>query len=336
MTGPHAHALGTAAANTSRWLGQMRQRAFRTAPSDRGAVVLKHQRIYILPTRRGAMFLATLLMMLLTSLNYALSLGFVVVFLLAGLAATALMHTFRNLAGVEIRPLAAGEAFAGGHLPFTLALSGGATRRDALRVATRDGVEVVAHVPAHGVVPVTLAVPVPTRGRTSLGRITVSTDFPLGIWRAWAYVHFPLAGLVYPSPEPGAPPMPVGPGREDPTGSGKEGEADLAGLREYQVGDPLQRVAWKAVARGVGWHTKQFDGAASNGPAVLDWYSLPASLGIEARLSRLTAWVLAAERIAAPFALSIPGHSLGVGQGRDQRRSALTSLALFQDPEEPR
>ena len=38
-------------------------------------------------------------MMLLTSLNYALSLGFGVTFLLAGLVAAALLHTFRNLAG---------------------------------------------------------------------------------------------------------------------------------------------------------------------------------------------------------------------------------------------
>ena len=30
-----------------------RQRAFRVAPSDRAPVVLRHSRIYILPTRRG-------------------------------------------------------------------------------------------------------------------------------------------------------------------------------------------------------------------------------------------------------------------------------------------
>ena len=53
-------------------------------------------------------------MMLLGSLNYALSLGFGVTFLLAGLVAAALLHTFRNLAGIEITPLAAGETFAGG------------------------------------------------------------------------------------------------------------------------------------------------------------------------------------------------------------------------------
>ena len=329
MTVPNANAIAAAPAATARWLARLRQRALRTEPTDRGAVVLRHDRIYILPTRRGAMFLATLFMMLLTALNYALSLGFVVVFLLAGLAATALLHTFRNLVGVEIRPASAGEAFAGGTLPFTLTVAGGAVRRESLRVVARSGVEVVLQVPANGAVPVTLEVPAPVRGRVTLGRITVSTDFPLGLWRAWSYVHFPLAGLAYPCPEAGAPPLPIGAGADDAAGSGLDGEADLAGLRAYQAGDSLQRVAWKAVARGVGWHTKQFEGAARSGPAMLDWSTLPPTLDAERKLARLTAWVLAAERTATPFGLAIPGHSLAVGQGRDQRRSALTALALF-------
>ena len=45
--------------------------------------------------------------------------------MLAGLVATALVHTFRNLSGIELRPLAAGETFAGAVMPFTLALAGG-------------------------------------------------------------------------------------------------------------------------------------------------------------------------------------------------------------------
>jgi hypothetical protein len=38
------------------WRARYHQRLFRTAPADRDAVVLRHQRIYILPTRRGIAF----------------------------------------------------------------------------------------------------------------------------------------------------------------------------------------------------------------------------------------------------------------------------------------
>src|SRR5690348_1149095 len=82
------------------WIRRMRQRAFRFAPADRSPVVLHHSRIYILPTRRGRAVIATLFLMLLTSLNYALSLGLAVTFLLGGLIASTLLHTFRNLAEI--------------------------------------------------------------------------------------------------------------------------------------------------------------------------------------------------------------------------------------------
>ena len=161
------------------------------------------------------------------------------------------------------------------------------------------------------------------------GRVTLSSDFPLGLWRGWAYVHFPLAGVVYAAPEAGAPPLPAGLSGHDSQVQSRGEDADLAGLREYTPGDPLQRVAWKAVARGAGWYTKQFEGGGGGGPALLAWRSLPRTQDTEAKVARLTAWVLASERSARPFALTAPGIALPAGQGREHRRAALTALALI-------
>ena len=311
-------------------LARVRQRVFRVAPSDREPVVLRHSRIYILPTRRGIAFMLSLALMLLTSLNYSLSLGLAVTFLLAGLASATLLHTFRNLAGLEVKPLAAGEGFAGGRLPFSLALVPGAAPRLGVTLSARDA-RVMADVSAGAARTVSVAIPADHRGYVPLGRVTLTSSYPLGLWKAWAYVHFPLAGIVFPAPEPSAPPLPLGPGNSDASSTGQREDADLAGLRDYQPGDPPQRVAWKAVARGAGWYSKAFDGAGG-GPVVLDWAALPADLAVEARLSRLAAWVLGAERAARPFSLSLPGVTLAAGQGREHRRAALTALALYQQP----
>jgi len=324
--------LSAIAAPRASWRARWRQRMFRRQPADREPVVLRHSRIYILPTRRGIAFLGTLLIMLVTSLNYALSLGFIATFLLTGLAAAALLHTFRNLAGIELRPLAAGEAFAGSALPFTIAIAGGATARRALSLAA-GGARVLLDVPPDTALPAQLEIPTARRGRVALGRVTLASDFPLGLWRAWAYAHFPLTGIVYPAPELNAPPLPPGAAGSDAQTSARGEDADLAGLRGYQPGDPLQRVAWKAVARGGGWYTKQFDGAGGGGPAELAWGSLPGALTPERKIARLAAWVLAAERAARPFTLSAPGIALPAGQGREHRRAALTALALA--PEVP-
>jgi homogentisate 1,2-dioxygenase len=86
---------------------------------------------------------------------------------------------------------------------------------------------------------------------------------------------------------------------------------------------------WMAVARGAGWHTKQFEGGGTGGPALLSWNTLPRALDTEARIARLAAWVLAAERTARAFSLAAPGVALPAGQGRLHRRAALTALALL-------
>ncbi len=312
----------------ARWFAAKRQRIFRHAPTDSAAVVLRHSRIYLLPTRRGWALIGTLLVMLLASLNYALALGIAVTFMLTGLVAAAQLHTFRNLAGIEITPLAAGETFAGGDLPFTLALHAGSAARTDINIAAA-GARAGGDIPAGSALTVTLAVPAPRRGHLALGRVTLWSDSPFGLWHGWAYVHFPLAGTVYPAAEIGAPPLPRGTGGADPLAQGRSDDADLAGLREYQRGDPPQRVAWKAVARGQGWYTKEFDGAGGGGPVDIAWQETPPAVSPELRLSRMTAWVLAAERAARPFALTLPGTRLPAQQGREHRRAALTALALF-------
>jgi uncharacterized protein (DUF58 family) len=321
--------MNAPAAVPGSWRSSYLQRLFRHAPADHDPVTLRHRRIYIMPTKRGIAFLTTLAMTLLTSLNYSLSLGFAATFLLVGLVAAALIHTFRNLAGIELRPLAAGETFAGGVMPFTLALAGGATPRYAITLSARGCVPVTVDVVPDSALPVALELLTPRRGRIVLGRITLSSDFPMGLWHGWAYVHFPLAGIAFPTPEFAPPPLPAGDAGQDDLAVSRGDHGDLAGLRAYQPGDPLQRVAWKTVARGIGWHTKQFEGGGGGGPVNLQWNALPASLDPDARISRLTAWVLAAERAARPFALTAPGIALAGGQGRDHRREALTALALM-------
>jgi uncharacterized protein (DUF58 family) len=319
----------TSATASPSWFARWRQRLWRLDAGDRGSVVLRHRRIYILPTRRGLALIATLAIMLLTSMNYSLSLGHALTFLVAGLVAAALLQTYRNLAGIAISPLAAGEAFAGSAIGFTLSLANAGGERRGVVVTPRSGASVRVDLPAGATRPVQFSVPAPTRGRVALGRVTISTDFPLGLWRGWAYVHFPVTGIVYPAPE--VPPRLLPPGLEgvDVRRSTRANDAELAGLRDYHPGDPLNRIAWKAVARGAGWYTKQFEGTGGGGTLEFTWSELPPGLGVELRLSRLSAWILAAEREARAFGLTLPGTDLPAGSGAGHRRAALTALALF-------
>ncbi|HEV3240441.1 MAG TPA: DUF58 domain-containing protein [Casimicrobiaceae bacterium] len=318
-----------AAAGAASWPRRARQRLWRVAPADRAPVVLRHRRIYILPTRRGLALIATLATMLVTSMNYALSLGHALTFLVAGLVAAAVLQTFRNLAGIAVSPLAAGEAFVGGKIGFTLSLANAGRARQGIVIAPRAGNAVTVDLPAGATRQVQLTLLAPRRGHVALGRVTLSTDFPLGLWRGWAYVHFPLSGIAYPAPEAAAPQLPPGLEGADVRRSARVADAELTGLRDYHPGDPLNRIAWKAVARGAGWYSKHFEGTGGSGTLEFNWTELPSSLGVEARLGRFCAWVLAAEREMRPFSLQLPGTELPAGSGAGQRRAALTALALY-------
>src|SRR5260370_126009 len=163
----------------------------RLAPGDLERVVLRHKRIYILPTPRGVALLATLATMLLTSMNYALSLGYALTFLAGGMVAAGLLATFRNLAGLAVSPLGAGETFAGGDLEFTLSLASGSRQRICITVAGRQGMPNSVDLPPGATRPIAISIPAPKRRHLGLGRTSLATHFPLVKWRAYPYPPFP-------------------------------------------------------------------------------------------------------------------------------------------------
>ncbi len=310
------------------------QRVFRTRAEDALPIAVRHQRIYILPTVRGCAFLVALLLMLVASINYALSLGYALSFLLTGLFAATLLHTYRNLAGLELLAIRAGDAFAGEPLAFTLELAertglertGIDVRAAAPPVGRVDGATARADLPANGTTSLELAVATRARGVRPLGRLTLSSDWPLGLWRTWSYVHAPDAGLVWPAPEPAPPPLPVGGAGDGDGARVRTSDGDVAGLASYVPGDSPSRIAWKSAARGTGLKVRLFDDAAPTSATVLALDAAGAG-GPEERLSRLCAWVLEAERRGTDYALELPGKRIDASAGPAHRRAVLDALA---------
>jgi len=91
-------------------------------PPESGTIVLVHRRVYIVPTQLGWLFALTLLILLIGSINYALSLGFALTFLLAGMGLAAMAHTARNLARMAISVGRVEPVFAGEQAQFRLHL----------------------------------------------------------------------------------------------------------------------------------------------------------------------------------------------------------------------
>lgn len=301
---------------------------FRSRGREAGPVVLVHSRVFILPTRHGLLFALFLGLMLLGSVNYNLSLGFVLTFLLATLGLVSILHTFRNLAHLRVSPGRTSAVFAGDTGSFPVLLeSPGRGARWAIGVTRAGEAPLYANVPAGAPGELVLKVPTARRGWLRPGRLRVFTQFPLGLLHAWSYVEPDVRLLIYPKPDRGRLPLPM---MQPTAGAGAAfgaGDEDFSGMRVYRSGDSPRQVAWKAAAREQGLFTKQFSGRAE-AELWLDW-DLLAGLETEARLSRLTRWVLEADAAGIAYGLRIPGRSRPPAHGAAHREQCLQDLALF-------
>lgn len=294
---------------------------------ESGTVTLNQRRIFILPTRRGLGFAGVLLLMLLGNINYNLSLGYVLTFLLGTTAAMSMLHAFRNLAQLEIRAGHNDAVFAGDLADFLFHFHNGSNLpRYQLKLRDSTGNNTTIDLAAQQHAQVILSIPATRRGWLDCGRLTLSTEFPLGLFYAWSYLHFDTRCLIYPRP---AAPAPL-PDSSIQEGIGKipgPGDEDFAGLRSYVAGDALQRIAWKALAREQGLQVKQF--SAQQGRELwLDWSSMPNIAG-EARLELLTRWVVDAEAQNLRYGLRLPGVNIMPLHGTSHRDECLGALALF-------
>jgi uncharacterized protein (DUF58 family) len=312
---------------------------------EHGEVLLDRRRVYILPTRAGVLFAVAMLMMLIGSINYSLQLGFMLTFLVSSMALVAMYHTHRNLARLTLTAHRAENVFAGDLATFEITVHNPTPEArfalefeplqptNPLQEAIGPDVPVQpitnADVPAAGSREVRVAVATRSRGRLACPRLRIETRFPFGLWQAWAYYSPPLAAIVYPTPESEAPPLPATAtaGAEQETGLVVSGD-EFAGVRPYQSGDPLKRVAWRLAARGDELSVKLFE-AYARGEVLLDFADLPASLADEHKLARLCRWVLMAEAEQVRYGLRLPGVRIDLGLGAEQRESCLTALALY-------
>ena len=322
---------------------------FQPRGPETGDVFLNQRRVFIFPTRYGFFFVVSLLAMLASSINYDLSLGFVLTFFLSAAGMVAMLHTFRNQVHLTLRPLKALPVFAGESAAFDLLLVNRKNFERAsiwLRIARVPGAAAVAQgagsmvatdVPPNQAACATLRIPATQRGWLRLPRLTVETRYPLGLLRAWSYWQPGMPCLVYPLPASAGrafPPAPEGSGDGAPAGTGTD---DFAGLREHQTSDSPHHIAWKASAlaleTGGPLLTKHFYGTAAN-DLILDINTLPNHWGIETKLSQLTRWVLDAEAAKLGYLLNLGGETIGPSYGDAHRNACLRALALFALPDD--
>jgi uncharacterized protein (DUF58 family) len=302
-------------------------------------VTLTQRNVYILPTRPGFMLGATLLVLLVASINYQLNLGYLLTFLLAGSAVVGMHVCHGTLRGLTMHLIAPDDQYVGASAVIGINLVNdrtsvrhgiGLSILDSSPDSTQKKAErhwVWADVPAQGMCTVHVAFKPVRRGLHRVPTLTAETRFPLGTFRVWTVWRPAAQVLVYPAPEAFAPPLPQG---EPRAGSGAAARAhatgEYDGVRAYRRGDPLKLVVWKKAAKA--------DELVSRDAQQVQRFELwldfahTGTSNPELKLSRLCAWILEAHKRGLDYGLRLPGVEIKPACDERHKKRCLEALAL--------
>ena len=299
------------------------------------AVLLTQRNVYILPTRAGLMLALTLGVLLIASINYQLNLGYLFTFLLAGCAAAGVWVGHGTLRGLGLKLLPPQPVFAGQPAFLDVRLSSArAAPRHAIGLAVmgagrEDARWAWADVPARGEAALQTSFCPARRGLHAAPLLVVQTLFPLGAFRIWTVWKPAAQVLAWPAPEVNAPPLPAG---EPQAGAGQAASRERApgefdGVRPWQRGDTLRQVVWKKFAKS-GELVSRDAQHLQRQQLWLD-FARTGAPDAESRLSRLAAWVLAADARQLPYGLRLPGVEIAPDSGPEHKLRCLRALALL-------
>ena len=293
---------------------------------------LTQRNIYIVPTRAGFVFAAVLVVMLLAAINYQLNLGYVLTFLLAGAGFVSMHLTHNTLRGLTLHLKPPQPGFAGEALPLEVVLTSPTRLQHGVGLGFEQvddrSQDVFVDVPAGGQAVAHLALVPPQRGLHDVPTLRAETRYPFGLFRAWTVWRPAARVLAWPAPEKPVAPLPAAPATAGDAAQRKPSDSgEFEGVRAYRRGDALKRVVWKKAAR-TGELVSRDASSALQQELWLDWQFAQLA-GTEPRLSRMAAWVLAAEAAGVAHGLRLPGVEIAPGSGMAQQRRSLDALAMW-------
>jgi uncharacterized protein (DUF58 family) len=299
---------------------------FRPEPATLEPVTLTHKRIFILPTRQGLVFLGLIALLLLIAFVYNNNLAYLLSFLLGSVFFITILHSFKALAGLVVTPGQTHAAFAGEKAGFDLHLSN-PTRETRFKLQLHLSETAVFSLEAQQKQCITLYSPTQKRGWQPCGKIVLSSTYPFGLFRAWSILHFDSKALVYPKPAKDLLAFPESAGSENQQGQAKKGSDEFYGLKEYQSGDPIRHIHWKAFAKGLGLFSKQYSGETF-AELWLDYEAAPGH-DTEQRLSQMCRWLVDADKEGLHYGFILPGLKIAPSSGTAHFKKCLEALALF-------
>jgi uncharacterized protein (DUF58 family) len=303
--------------------------AYRRVPPSNN-ISLGNSNLFIFPSKVGFSFLLLILLCWLVATNYENNVVFAITCLLTSIFLVCILHSFFNMSGLSVTFVRVSPVFTGETLTVEILLNQKHLRyREGIKISFKDGETSTVSMQGKENITLHVSVLAPQRGYFHPGRLQVESVYPLGLLRVWTKIDLNIECLVYPRPIFNAFESFGHSGRGEGALQLDDGSEDFVGLKDYQPGDSLKRIAWKQYAREQGLYTKHYADYQDE-RIWLDWDALP-GLDRESRLSVLTGKLLKVVVTGQHYGLKLPGVNIAPNNGETHKYLILKELALFEE-----
>ena len=252
-------------------------------------------------------------------------------FLLVSISMVAMLYTHNNVIGLGLSSQPSKSVFLGEIATFPVrAHNQSLSARNAVWLVC-DGFHQLLELPSNTEKQIELKLPTVKRGYLNCSPVTLTSHFPIGIFFCWTKRFLPgQRCLVYPQALNLIPVPTSGDhsSEDQNTTSINPSAEDYSGMKPYQAGDRLRDVHWPSLAKTQKLVTIQHESHSSSA-VNLSWFSLPANLSVEDKLSQLCYWIVDAEKNAHRYQLEMPNHTVQYNQGLSHYHECLGVLALW-------
>ncbi len=296
--------------------------------------IIRENRIYIIPSGRGILFLLLDFVLILTAATYNNNLIFILAFFIFSVFVVSMIQTHYNLKGVRLNFLSAEDAFEGDQQSLLFEIEQKRPRRKvALEIRSTSKIwKSLPHMHAQLNSrelrrPVRISLFATHRGVHQLPTFVLETFYPIGLFRAWKVFRPKDEIIVYPKPmglrtlQPSSHEY----GEED-LGLRTSPEGDFGELKNYKPGESYHQIAWKHFARTGNLYSKVHWGEEHKHYEI-PWD--PREGNVETYLSQMSLWIKTASEDGATFAMHLPDRSIASGAGVDHARICWRALAHY-------
>jgi len=291
---------------------------------------LSQRNIFILPSKFGFSYLLFVLLLFILGTNYQNNLIILLSYFFSSLFVTAMLYCFINLLGLNVAAKGEYQGFTDEQILIDIRIDTEQFKQSfQLSFEGHQSHEVIALKQEKLL---KIAVKFDKRGIHSLGRLKLISEYPLGLFRCWTKLQFDLEVIVSPQPLFCQPVTSVGgdkqrePNHFENSSQPFSGE-DFFELRAYRIGESLNQVAWKQMAKTGQWLSKRYQDNI-NEKQLISLKDMPA-INNEVKLRHLSYLILQLHQTEQEYGVELDTLLIPASKGQQHLTHCLKALANY-------